>query len=136
MHTGARSLPAALPATFLAWLHYERLDLDGAAHLLEDRSSIVPSSGFGDAIRIAFVVRARIECRQGDPERAYRTLEHGESIALSLGLPRLELALLLERLRSLLLANRQLEHERVFSAWSDALGLHRPIRRSPTRWPH
>lgn len=108
-HTGILSLPTTLPACLLAGLEYEQGELDLAAQLLEGRLPIVRASGFGDAIRTAYSVCARIEFRQGRAENAYALLEQGESLALALGLARLEIALLYEHERLLLLSNRRWE---------------------------
>jgi len=106
-YTGTQSLPTALPAVELAWLHYERLELDQAAQLLEGRLSIIPASGFGDAIHAAYTVAARLECRQGNVERANELLEQASSIAHGLCLAHLEVAMLYER-EQLLLRNGRL----------------------------
>jgi len=105
-HTGAHSLPTTLPAVFLAWLHYERMELDQAAQLLEGRLSTIPASGFSDAIRLAYTIAARLEDRQGNTEHANETLEQAASIAHGLGLVYLEVGVLLERERMMLRGNR------------------------------
>ncbi|CAG9182522.1 HTH-type transcriptional regulator MalT [Cupriavidus laharis] len=105
-HTGTQSLPTTLPAVVLAWLHYERMEFDEAAQLLEGRLSIIPASGFGDGIRMAYAIAARLEYRQGNAERANELLEQAASIAHGLGLVHLEVGVLLERQRLMLQANR------------------------------
>ncbi len=106
-HTGEQSLPTTLPAVVLARLHYERMELNQAAQLLEGRLSIVSATGFGDAIVAAFTVAARLECRQGNIERANEILEQGCSIAHGLGFAHLEVVMLYER-EQLLLRNSRL----------------------------
>lgn len=97
-HTGEQSLPTTLPAVLLARLHYERMEFNQAAQLLERRLSIVPALGF---------VAARLECRQGNVERANEILEQACSIAHGLGFAYLEVVMLYER-EQLLLRNSRL----------------------------
>ncbi|WP_413188058.1 LuxR C-terminal-related transcriptional regulator [Paraburkholderia sacchari] len=105
-HTGEPSLPTTLPAVLLARLHYERMELNQAAQLLEGRLSLVPASGFGDAIAAAFTVAARLECRQGNVEHANEILEQACSIAHGLGFAHLEVIMLYEREQLLLRHSR------------------------------
>lgn len=105
-YTGEHSLPTALPAVLLARLHYDRLAFDEAAQLLEGRLSIIPASGFDDAIHAAFSIAARLEYRQGNRERANQLLEQACSIAHGLHLVSLEVVMLYEREHLLLRSGR------------------------------
>nr|WP_249181599.1 LuxR C-terminal-related transcriptional regulator [Burkholderia vietnamiensis] len=105
-HTGAQSLPTALPCALLARLHYERLEFEQATQMLDDRLRIIPASGFGDVIHAAYSIGARLEYRQGNVERANEILEQASSTAHGMRLVHLELAMLHERERLLLRSGR------------------------------
>lgn len=104
---GSDAYFTALTAPSLAQLHYEQLELESAERLLESRLELISTVCTIDSVISAFVVAARIACRRNQFERSHDLLSRAEKFASKRNWPRLEAAILLERVRLHLLEGRK-----------------------------
>jgi LuxR family maltose regulon positive regulatory protein len=102
---------SAWPSGLLAALHYEQGRLDELETLLASRLESIAASGYLDCTLAAFVAAARSATTKGHLSEALATLEKAESIAIARKWPRLEAAVLLERICLFLEDGRQEEAE-------------------------
>lgn len=102
---------AAWPSSLLASTYYETGRFDDLGSLLEDRMEEVLSSGYLDCVMVTSLAAARNASRQSGLAAALDVLERAETTAIQHRWPRLEAAVVLERLRFYLSENRRAEAE-------------------------
>lgn len=123
---GEDSPLAAMPASLLAELYYERGHLAGARDLLARHHLDTVDFGFADHAIARFVTCSRLEFADGRIDEAQQTLDAGVQLADQYALPRLHAHLLNESVRQLIAAGRGhhaamlLEHPR-YRGWFTAL---------------
>ncbi|QDG66788.1 LuxR family transcriptional regulator [Pseudarthrobacter sp. NIBRBAC000502772] len=96
-HAGRHSHAARLAGAMKGQLLYERGALDKAERLLEETHELGSEGGVVDFMISTFATLARIKELRGDSSKAAEILDEGDSVADSLGLPRLKLVINLER---------------------------------------
>ena len=96
---GPGSSLAVLPQVFLAHQCYELNRIDEAAQLLHGRLDAINAISFLDCELRAYVVLSRIAYREGDNIQSHQLLDQAERIAAAEEWPRMQAALLVERLR-------------------------------------
>lgn len=94
---GRHSHAARLAGAMMGQLLYERGALDKAERLLEETHELGSEGGVVDFMICTFATLARIKELRGDSSKAADILDEGDSVADSLGLPRLKYAINLER---------------------------------------
>jgi len=102
---------SAWPSGLLAALYYEQGRHDELETFLASRLESIAASGYLDCTLAAFIAAARTATIKGNLSEALATLEKAESIAIARKWPRLEAAVLLERICLFLEDNRQEEAE-------------------------
>lgn len=102
---------SAWPSGLLAALYYEQGRFDELETFLASRLESIAASGYLDCTLAAFIAAARIATTKGNLSEALATLEKAERIAITRKWPRLEAAVLLERICLYLEDSRQEEAE-------------------------
>jgi len=103
---GPDSVAAALPASLMAFIHYEHGRLDEAEAMIIDRIPIINATGMLECVLNAYFVLARIASSRMNIQRAYVLLEQAEKLADARGWGRLLAAALVERMRLHLFEDR------------------------------
>lgn len=103
---GAKSSLAAIPAVLHAHQLYELDQIDAAEALLVNRLDAINATGFLDCALRAYTVLVRIAYRKKDNTLAYRLLDMGDVVAATERWPRMQAALLVERMRLFLSEDR------------------------------
>ncbi len=112
MHVGADSATlAALPAPTLALVRYLQGHSDEAARINAAHMAINQRVAPIEGLYAAYLVAARLARLEGQPVRARHLLDEGESIGAARGWRRVEVTLLLEKIRLCLLDGRGAEAE-------------------------
>lgn len=100
---------AKLAGSLLGELLYERDRLDKAETLLDDAYELGAEGGLVDFMVAAFGTGARLKFARGDKTAADLRLAEGVEIAKALQLPRLEAALVYERVRLAAMASHDID---------------------------
>lgn len=90
---GPHSPLAAMPACFLAELHYEQNRVSDARELLGSYPLELSSMGFVDNLLASFVVRAKLAYLENDAAQGEELLRTGVALAVENGFDRLEVML-------------------------------------------
>ena len=96
---GPQSSLAAIPAVLSAHQLYEMDQMDAAEALLVNRLDAINATGFLDCELRAYTVLVRIAYRKKDNALAHRLLDMGDVVAATENWPRMQAALLVERMR-------------------------------------
>lgn len=96
---GRRSPIAAMLASALAAVHWERDSIDEVASLLADRLDVLERRAPPDAIIAGYISAARAATVAGLERRAFDLLEHLHALGEARALPRLQIASLAEQIR-------------------------------------
>ena len=96
---GRRSMIACLLASVLAAALQRQGEPLAAQSLLANRLDVIERWGFPDNIVLAYLTLARIALSDGDEQRALRTLEGLDALAVRERLPRLSVYSVAERIR-------------------------------------
>lgn len=129
---GATSLPGALSAGLLAFIHYEKLELHKAESLLSDILDLVAQSGYIDIICRTYTAAAHIAMLRQDNEYALGILEKWEKIVSISDGNRLQIICAYEKLcfflgeKSLPQASVSLSHIRHLHALAKSESTRRP----------
>lgn len=95
---GARSAAAALPAAFLASIHYEWNQLDRVERLLAGRLDVIEESCVCEAILASYTVLVSVHAAHRQFDDAHRLLDTAESIAEKSVWPRLRCEYIAQRI--------------------------------------
>jgi len=98
-HVGPNSVAAALPASLIARILYERGDLDEAEALVIDRAELISAGTMLDCVWSAYFVMARVAAARMNFERAHTILERAENQGVARGWGRLAAAAIAEQAR-------------------------------------
>lgn len=90
---------AVTPAVFLAHLAYEGNHIAAAERLIGDRLHATNASGFLEVPLSAYQTLTRVALQKKDHDLAHQLLNQGEAIASSERWPRMQAALLVERIK-------------------------------------
>jgi LuxR family maltose regulon positive regulatory protein len=98
-HAGPDSAAAAMPASLMAWILYERDQLDQAEELLIDRMAQIEASTMVECVFRSYLVLTRLAAGRGKLERAHALLERAEELGVARRWGRLVAYALLDQLR-------------------------------------
>jgi LuxR family transcriptional regulator, maltose regulon positive regulatory protein len=98
-HVGPNSIAAALPASLLARIRYERGRPEEAEAMLIDRASFIGAGAMLECVWSAYLVMARVAALRMNLDRAYTLLERAENHGVARGWGRLVAAAVAERAR-------------------------------------
>lgn len=98
-HLRPSSSLAVTPTVFLAHLAYEGNHIAAAERLICDRLHAINASGFLEVPLSAYQTLTRVALQNKDHDLAHQLLNQGEAIALSERWPRMQAALLVERIK-------------------------------------
>src|ERR1700726_368203 len=98
-HVGPNSVAAALPASLIARILYEKGQLDEAEALVIDRASLISSGTMLDCVWSAYFVMSRVAAARMNLERAHTLLERAENHGISRDWGRLTAAATAEQAR-------------------------------------
>jgi LuxR family maltose regulon positive regulatory protein len=98
-HVGPNSVAAALPASLIARLLYEKGDLAEAEALIIDRAELISAGTMLDCVWSAYFVMARVAAARMNYERAHTILERAENQGTARGWGRLAAAAIGEQAR-------------------------------------
>jgi len=98
-HVGPNSVAAALPASLIARILYEKGDLDEAEALVIDRAELISAGTMLDCVWSAYFVMARVAAARMNFERAHTILERAENQGVTRGWGRLAAAAKAEQAR-------------------------------------
>lgn len=96
---GSSSLPSSLPGVLLAFIHYEKLELNKAEYLLSEHFDVTVATGYFDVISRAFIAASRIARLRNNTTGALQLLEQFEKLAHDSGQARLQLICAYEKMR-------------------------------------
>jgi LuxR family maltose regulon positive regulatory protein len=143
-YVGPQSTAAALPASLIARIQYERGRLDEAEAMIGDRLPAINATAMLECVLTTYVVLARIAATRSNIERAYALLEEAGNLGYTRGWGRLVAAAQVERIRLYLAEGRLTEASAcvvqldrlvaehpvsVRCAWSE-IGYHRSLARA------
>ncbi|MEM6582156.1 MAG: LuxR C-terminal-related transcriptional regulator [Pseudomonadota bacterium] len=124
---GDHWVPFAVPSALLAEIEYERGDLSAASQSLKNRDIIRQESSVIEPLICAYQVSARLALQEGNPEKALQLLAEGEAVGRHDGFNRLVAAMLCERIRLLVNAEKM---EAAAVAYHDLTALARQLSRA------
>ncbi|QIG98268.1 MULTISPECIES: LuxR C-terminal-related transcriptional regulator [unclassified Bradyrhizobium] len=96
---GPNSIAAALPASLIARIDYERGQLDEAEAWIIDRASLINSATMLDCVWSAYFVISRVATARMNFERARTLLERAENLGVARGWGRLSAGVISEQAR-------------------------------------
>lgn len=116
---GSSSLPSSLPGALLAFIHYEKLELDRAEHLLSEHLDVTVGSGYVDVISRAFIAASRIARLRKNAAGALELLEQFEKLARDSDQARLQLICAYEKMQFFLAEEKQTQANACLSRFMD-----------------